>query len=93
VGDPKEIEVVGDDISGENWHFARDESTFASRGQKLIYHGPLKPFERLLLRSPLVPWAYLASNLYHNIFWYPFIGKKRVAKALETPWGRVFQNY
>ncbi len=93
VGDPREIEVVGEDISGENWHFRGDEDTFASWGQKLIYHGPLKPFENILLRSPLVPWAYLASDLYHNAFWYRFYGAKRVQEALQTPWGRLFQSY
>jgi uncharacterized protein (DUF362 family) len=92
VGDPKEIEVVGYDISAEDWGFVQ-EDTFASRGQKAIYHGPLKPFEHLLLRTPLVPWAYLASNFYHNVYWYPFVGRKRVERALETKWGQLFKSY
>lgn len=92
VGDPKEIEVVGYDISAEDWGFVQ-EDTFASRGQKLIYHGALKPFENLLLRSPLVPWSYFASNFYHNVYWYPFVGRPRVRAALATKWGRLFQQY
>ena len=93
VGDPRDIEVIGDvDVMEENWHFVH-EDTFASRGQKMIYHGPLKPFEHLLLRSPLVPWSYFASNFYHNVYWYPFVGRKRAAAALETKWGRLFQAY
>jgi uncharacterized protein (DUF362 family) len=92
VGDPKEIEVVGYDISAEDWGFIQ-EDTFASRGQKMIYHGSLKPFEHLLLRTPLVPWAYLASNFYHNVYWYPFVGRKRVEAALETKWGQLFKSY
>lgn len=92
-GDPSQIEVVGEDISEVNWHFEVGKETLASRGQKLIYWGPLKPFEKLLLRSPIVPWSYFASNLYHNIFWYPFIGKRRVKEALETEWGKLFQSY
>jgi len=97
VGDPKDIEIVGGqpswrDISAEDWGFVQ-EDTFASRGQKAIYHGPLKPFEHLLLRTPLVPWAYLASNLYHNVYWYPFVGRKRVESALETKWGQLFKSY
>ena len=74
------------------WNFVQ-EDTFASRGQKMIYHGPLKPFEKLLLQSPLVPWAYFASNFYHNVYWYPFVGRKRVEAALETKWGKLFANY
>jgi uncharacterized protein (DUF362 family) len=92
VGDPKDIQIVGYDISAEDWGFVQ-EDTFASKGQKLIYHGALKPFENALLRSPLVPWSYFASNFYHNVYWYPFVGRPRVAAALETKWGRLFQRY
>lgn len=92
VGDPKEIEIVGYDISAEDWGFVQ-EDTFASRGQKLIYHGALRPFENMLLRSPLVPWSYFASNFYHNVYWYPFVGRPRVAAAAETKWGQMFQRY
>ncbi|MGW8226247.1 MAG: DUF362 domain-containing protein [Anaerolineales bacterium] len=93
VGDPNQIEIVGYDIEQEPpWNFKR-EDTFASRGQHMIYHGPLKPFEKLLLQSPLVPWAYFASNFYHNVYWYPFVGRKRVQAALDTPWGKLFQSY
>ncbi len=93
VGDPREIDIVGYDIEQEPpWHFVQ-EDTLASRGQKMIYHGPLKPFEKLLLQSPLVPWSYFASNFYHNVYWYPFVGRRRVKEALETPWGRLFESY
>ena len=92
VGDPNEIEVVGMDISGIDWHFETAD-TFASRGQKLIYHGALKPFEKPLLQSPLVPWSYLASRAYFDGFWYPFIGYPRVREALKSKWGRYFDEY
>jgi uncharacterized protein (DUF362 family) len=93
VGDPRQIEIVGYDIQQEPpWNFVQ-EDTFASRGQKMIYHGPLKPLEKPLLQSPLVPWSYFASNFYHNVYWYPFIGRKRVQEALKTPWGRLFAAY
>jgi len=93
VGDPNQIEIVGYDIEQEPpWNFKR-EDTFASRGQHMIYHGPLKPFEKLLLQSPIVPWAYFASNFYHNVYWYPFVGRKRVEAALETQWGQLFKSY
>jgi uncharacterized protein (DUF362 family) len=92
VGDLKEIEIVGADVSAEDWGFVQ-EDTFASKGQKLIYHGALKPFENVLLRSPLVPWSYFASNFYHNVYWYPFVGRPRVEAALDTKWGRMFRDY
>ena len=93
VGDPRQIEIVGYDIEQEQpWGFVQ-EDTFASKGQKLIYHGPLKPLEKVLLQSPLVPWSYFASNFYHNVYWYPFVGRKRVEAALQTRWGQMFENY
>jgi uncharacterized protein (DUF362 family) len=93
VGDPAEIELVGDDVSGVNLHFSPGEDTLASRGQKLIYWGPLKPLEHFLLRTPIVPWAFAASRLYHDAYWYPFVGKPRVEKILESDWGKLFQSY
>jgi uncharacterized protein (DUF362 family) len=93
VADPDDITFVGDvDVTEERWDFSVDD-TFASRGQKMIYHGALKPFEALLLRSPIVPWSYFASNFYHNVYWYPVVGRKRVKAALNTPWGELFQQY
>ncbi|GAP17954.1 DUF362 domain-containing protein [Levilinea saccharolytica] len=93
VGDPRQIKIVGYDIEQEEpWNFVQ-EDTFASRGQKAIYHGPLKPLEKILLQSPLVPWSFFASNFYHNVYWYPFVGRKRVEAALNTPWGQKFKSY
>ena len=93
VGDPNQIEIIGYDIEQEkHWGFVQDD-TLASHGQKLIYHGPLKPFEKMLLQSPLVPWSYFASNFYHNVYWYPFVGRKRVEMALQTKWGEMFKQY
>ena len=92
-GDVREIEIVGEDIEKVNWHFHGNENTFASRGQKMIYWGPLKFMEKLLLRTIIAPWSYLASIIYHDYYWYPFVGKKRVNEALRTKWGRLFRQY
>jgi uncharacterized protein (DUF362 family) len=92
-GDVSKIDIVGEDISQVNWQFTGVENTFASRGQKAIYWGPLKPLENLLLRSPLVSLAFLASNLYHNGYWLKTTGRRRIEAALETEWGKLFQSY
>ena len=92
-GDISQIDLVGEDISQVNWQFSGVENTFASKGQKLIYWGPLKPIEKLLLRSPLVGLSYLASNLYHNGYWLKTHGRRRIKAALETEWGKLFQSY
>ncbi len=93
IGNPSQIEYLGDDVKGVNWGFSPKENTFASRGQKLIYHGPLKPLENMLLRTWVAPWSYFASNVYHNDYWLRFVGRKRVNEALKTDWGRLFLKY
>ena len=93
-GEVKDIEIVGEDISEINWKFSKGQNTFASKGQKMIYWGPLKPLEKLLLRTFIAPWSYVASIAYHDWYWYPMIGKPRVMKALyETKWGELFRKY
>lgn len=96
VGDPREIEIVGDpDAAEENWNFdgPYKKMTFASRMQHKIYWGSLKRPIEWSLKTWLAPWAYLASIAYHDYFWYPFIGKGRVDQAFNSEWGRLFKNY
>ena len=92
-GDMRDIEIVGEDISGVNWRFSGGENTLFSRGQKSVYWGPFKPLETAIARSPLVNLAIAASNIYHNGYWLPLKGRKRVQEAMQTDWGRLFQSY
>ncbi|HEY3358000.1 MAG TPA: DUF362 domain-containing protein [Polyangia bacterium] len=95
-GDVRDIEIVGDvDAARENWHFEGPfkHMTFASRNQHRIYWGPLKKPVEWSLKTWLAPWAYVASVSYHDMFWYPFYGKKHVQQALGSEWGRLFGNW
>jgi uncharacterized protein (DUF362 family) len=91
-GDIREMEIVGEDISGIDFKFTRGE-TFASRGQKAIYHGFLKPLERVLLRTNLVPWSFAASRIYHDVFWFRFVGRRRIKRIMKTEWWKLFTKY
>jgi uncharacterized protein (DUF362 family) len=93
TGRIEEIDIVGEDIGRVNFHFTGTANTFASRGQKLIYWGPLKPLEKVLLRTVIAPWSYVASRLYHDAYWYPCVGRKRVSSVLDTEWGKLFRSY
>jgi hypothetical protein len=53
----------------------------------------LQPLEWLLLHSPLMVWAPLASNLYHDFLWYPIIGQKSIRAFMQTEWGELFARY
>ena len=95
-GDPREIRIEGDTAAAEeNWHFAGPfrKMTFASRMQHKIYWGPLKKPVEWSLKTFLAPWSYLASVLYHDTFWYPFLARKRMRKVLDSDWGRLFRNW
>ncbi len=92
-GSVDDLEIVGEDITHVNFHFHGREDTLASRGQKAIYHGPLKPLENFLLRSPIVPWSYAASKAYHDYYWYPFHGRHHVEDMAETKWGQLLMSY
>jgi hypothetical protein len=95
-GDPRQIEIVGDQSAAdENWHFAGPfkKMTFASRMQHKIYWGPMKKPVEWSLKTVLAPWAYIASVIYHDSFWYPLKAKRMMQDALASPWGRLFRNW
>jgi len=95
-GEVDDIEIVGDVAAAhEEWGFVGPfkKMTFASRMQHKIYWGPLKKPIEWSLKTFLAPWAYFASVLYHDTFWYPFIAKKQMAAVLESRWGRLFRDW
>ncbi len=53
VGDVREIEIVGADISNESWGF-RVGNNGASMFGNLTWFGPLKFAQKLFFRTPLV---------------------------------------
>jgi uncharacterized protein (DUF362 family) len=94
--DPREIEIVGDrDAAAENWRFVGpfEHMTFASRMQHLIYWGPLRKPVAWSLKTVLAPWAYVASVVYHDSYWYPLKAKRMMRAALDSPWGRLFRHW
>jgi uncharacterized protein (DUF362 family) len=95
-GDVRDIEIVGDqDAAKERWNFVGpfQSMTFASRMQHKIYWGPLKKPLEWSLKTVLAPWSYLASVIYHDSFWYPLIGKKKMQSILKSDWGKLFANW
>ncbi len=95
-GNPNEIEIVGDvEVARENWQFEgpMKHITFAARMQHQIYWGKLKTFIEWSLKTWMAPWAYIASVLYHDMYWYPRNGNRRVHEALKSEWGRLFNNW
>jgi uncharacterized protein (DUF362 family) len=92
IADPRQIELVGDDVSHENFGFSTRRS-LVIWGDQMIRKGFLRPLERVLLHSPLMVWAPMASNVYHDWMWYPTVGLSRIRAFNRTEWGQLFRSY
>lgn len=94
VGDPREIELVGDiDLANESWGFKVGDNG-ASRIGDLVWFGPLKPMQNVLMRTPLVNLFILGSEVYHDYYRWPTRDRRVFEGWLaNTPWGELFQEY
>jgi hypothetical protein len=93
VADPRAIELVGDADAATTSLGFHTRRSLVIWGDQLIRRGPLRPLKRLLLHSPLAAWAPFASNVYHDLIWYPTIGRARIRAFAGTSWGRLFERY
>jgi uncharacterized protein (DUF362 family) len=88
MGDFDQIEIMGDDISSINFHCS-------------VHRSPVIFFDQLLRTSmceplfhtPLFRAAIAASAIYHDVVWYPLVGRRRVNHFMKTPWGELFSQY
>jgi len=86
------LEIVGEDIDRINFEFSVKKS-FVIWGDQMLRKGPLRFLEKAALHSPLVVWAPMASNIYHDFFWYPTIGRSKIRKFRNTKWGDLWERY
>lgn len=94
IGDPREIELVGDtDLTNESWNF-RVGDNGASRVGDIVWFGPLKPVQNVLMRTPLVNLFILGSEVYHDYYRWPARDRAVFEGWLaNTSWGNLFQRY
>jgi intein/homing endonuclease len=93
VGDPRDIDVVGDDVKKENWGFVVGDNA-ASKVGDVMWFGAMKPFQKLFFHTPLVNVFVLGSEAYHDYYRWP----KKDRKVFEdwkqsTTWGQLFSAY
>jgi len=86
------IAIAGDDIDELNFNF-RVKRSFVIWGDQMLRKGPLRFLERIALRSPLAVWAPAASNLYHDLLWYPTVGRSKIRKFRGSKWGALWERY
>jgi len=93
VGDPRDIEIVGDDISGESWGFHVGDN-LASHAGDMLWFGPLKSAQKIFFHTPLVSAFIFASEAYHDYYRWPMKDRATFEKwQRETTWGRLFESY
>jgi hypothetical protein len=93
IGDPRDIEVVGEDISNWNFKFSVGDNA-VSRFGDLVWFGPLHFLQKLFFRTPLVYFFVFGSYFYHDHVWYPTIGQRRIEQYKKTSkWMRLFEQY
>jgi uncharacterized protein (DUF362 family) len=93
VGDPRDIEIVGDDVTGESWGFYVGDN-LASHAGDMFWFGPLKSIQKVFFHTPLVNAFIFASEAYHDYYRWPLKDRRTFETwKKETAWGRLFDAY
>jgi hypothetical protein len=93
TGDPREINLVGDDISGESWGFKVGHNSHSFLAW-LSWYGPTRFLQKLLFRTPLVIFPTVVGEIEQDYIYWPL--KYRFVAARwrnETTWGKLFREY
>jgi uncharacterized protein (DUF362 family) len=93
VGNTREINLVGDDISNEKWDFriGRNSHTFLAW---LSWYGPTRFLQKLIFRTPLVALPIAISEFEQDYLYWPLKYKKTTLEwQKNTPWGELFKEY
>jgi len=93
TGDPREIEIVGDDVSGVNWNFKVEHNSHSFLAW-LAWYGPTRAFQKLIMRTPFVVVPTFIGEVEQDYMYWP-LKYKAVAEQwrAETTWGKLFQEY
>ncbi len=92
-GDPRDINVVGENVSSVNWKFTVGDNA-ASMAGDLLWFSPLKRFQNVFFRTPLVNFFIFGSEAYHDYYRWPVKDRRVFRKWLKTSqWGRLFTAY
>jgi uncharacterized protein (DUF362 family) len=92
-GDPRSIKVAGEDVSNVNWRFSVGDNA-ASLAGDLLWFSPLKKFQNLFFRTPLVNLFIFGSEAYHDYYRWPLKDRWVFQRWLRSSqWGRLFATY
>jgi uncharacterized protein (DUF362 family) len=93
AGEMREIELVGDDISGENWDFKIGYNSHSFLAW-LSWYGPTRALQKLIFRTPVVNLPIFISEVEQDYLYWPLKYRSVTEKWLvETKWGSLFRQY
>ena len=96
VGDPREIEIVGDaDAANENWQFHVGKNLVAHRRRRpdLVRSAEAVP-EAVLPHAARATASSSASDVYHDFYRWPLLDRRVFERWCETTaWGQLFLRY
>jgi uncharacterized protein (DUF362 family) len=93
VGDPRDIEIVGADVSRESWGFQVGDNGASTVGD-FMWFGPMKRFQKLFFHTPLVNVFIFGSEAYHDYYRWPMKDRRTFEIWRDTTrWGRLFDAY
>jgi uncharacterized protein (DUF362 family) len=91
-GDVDQIEIIGDDVSQENWNF-HVERSIVIWGDQMVRKGKLRFLEPLMHTWLFNLGPVMLSKVYHDYYWYNTTGRKRIKEYNKTEWGELFKSY
>ncbi|HCA79545.1 MAG TPA: iron-sulfur cluster-binding protein [Bacteroidetes bacterium] len=92
-GDPRDIRIIGEDISNVNWRFSVGDNA-ASLAGDLLWFSPLRKFQNIFFRTPLVHLFIFGSEAYHDYYRWPLKDRWVFRQWLRSSqWGKLFASY
>jgi uncharacterized protein (DUF362 family) len=91
-GDFDQIEIIGENVSNINWNF-KVKRSIVIWGDQMVRKGPLHFLYPLFKNELFFLAPTYASMIFHDMLWYPTIGKRRIREFNKTAWGKKFKEY
>ncbi|MFX1348294.1 MAG: DUF362 domain-containing protein [Promethearchaeota archaeon] len=91
-GDYNQIEIIGENVFKINWNF-KVKRSLVIWGDQMVRKGPLQFLYPLFKSELFFLGPTYASMIFHDMLWYPTIGKRRIRKFFQSEWGKIFLNY
>jgi hypothetical protein len=88
------IEIAGDaELADQRWGFSVGDNGASMVGD-VMWFGPLKRFQKLFFRTPLVNLFVLGSEAYHDYYRWPLRDRRVFEQWRQsTHWGKLFDRY